>query len=153
MEAGEGSPEEAEQSVSACEVALDRSLLKLFNAAVRGERLQQALEAACQLSQVRSLEGAIKLANHNRQTALAERIAMFLETRLELEAAEEADQVSCVTFTLRCSAHLLIMDWSQPVHYLFPGLFCVLCALTRQNQGLGEVGAAAVVSATLAVLL
>ncbi|KAL3149950.1 hypothetical protein ABBQ38_013311 [Trebouxia sp. C0009 RCD-2024] len=92
VEAGEGSTEEAEQAVSVCEVALDRALLKLFNAAVRGSRLQQALEAACQLSQVRSLEGAIKLANHNRQTALAERITMFLETRLELEAAEEADQ-------------------------------------------------------------
>ena len=92
MEAGEGSSA-VEQDVSAAEVALDRSLLKLFNAAVRGDRLQQALEAACQLSQVKSLEGAIKLANHNRQTALADRIAMFLQTRLELEAAEEADQV------------------------------------------------------------
>ena len=98
MEAGEGSSA-VEQDVSAAEVALDRSLLKLFNAAVRGDRLQQALEAACQLSQVKSLEGAIKLANHNRQTALADRIAMFLQTRLELEAAEEADQV-LVAFAL-----------------------------------------------------
>lgn len=91
-EAGE-STSDTEQSVTAGEVALDRCLLKLFNAAVRGDRLQQALEAACQLSQVRSLEGAIKLANHNRQTALADRIALFLQTRLELEAAE-ADQVA-----------------------------------------------------------
>ena len=98
MEAGEGSSA-VEQAVSAAEFALDRSLLKLFNAAVRGDRLQQALEAACQLSQVKSLEGAIKLANHNRQTALADRIAMFLQTRLELEAAEAADQVP-VTFAL-----------------------------------------------------
>jgi len=90
-EAGESSSD-AEQGVAASEVALDRCLLKLFNAAVRGDRLQQALEAACQLSQARSLEGAIKLANHNRQTALADRIALFLQTRLELEAAE-ADQV------------------------------------------------------------
>lgn len=80
--------------MNAAELALDRILLKLFNAAVRGDRLQQALEAACQLSHVKSLEGAIKLANHNRQTALAERIALFLQTRLELEAAEEADQVT-----------------------------------------------------------
>ena len=79
------------------EVALDRCLLKLFNATVRGDKLQQALEAACQLSQVRSLEGAIKLANHNRQTALADRIALFLETRLEQEAAE-AEQVSSAAF-------------------------------------------------------
>ena len=93
VEGGEGSSK-VEQAVSAAEFALDRSLLKLFNAAVRGDRLQQALEAACQLSQVKSVEGAIKLANHNRQTALADRIAMFLQTRLELEAAEEeADQV------------------------------------------------------------
>lgn len=92
MEAGEGSSA-VEQAVSAAEVALDQTLLKLFHAAVRGDRLQQALEAACQLSQVKSLEGAIKLANHNRQTALANRIAVFLQTRLELEAAEEADQV------------------------------------------------------------
>lgn len=93
MEAGEGSSA-VEQAVSGAEVALDRTLLKLFNAAVRGDRVQQALEAACQLSQVKSVEGAIKLANHNRQTALADRIAMFLKTRLELEAAEEADPVS-----------------------------------------------------------
>ena len=92
VESGE-STSEAELAVTAAELALDRMLLKLFNAAVRGERLQQALEAACQLSQARSLEGAIKLANHNRQTALADRIAMLLQTRLELEAAEEADQV------------------------------------------------------------
>lgn len=102
VEAGEGSSA-VEQAVSGAEVALDRTLLKLFNAAVRGDRLQQALEAACQLSQVKSLEGAIKLANHNRQTALADRIAMFLKTRLELEAAEEADQVS---FTLH--SHTLV---------------------------------------------
>ncbi len=91
VEAGD-STSEAEQTVAASEVALDCCLLKLFNAAVRGDRLQQALEAACQLSQTRSLEGAIKLANHNRQTALADRIALFLETRLEAEAAE-VDQV------------------------------------------------------------
>lgn len=90
---GGGGSSAVEQAVSAAELGLDRSLLKLLNAAVRGDRLQQALEAACQLTQVKSLEGAIKLANHNRQTALADRIAMFLETRLELEAAEEADQV------------------------------------------------------------
>ena len=94
-ESGESS-NEAEQAVSAAELALDRVLLKLLNAAVRGDRLQQALEAACQLSQVKSLEGAIKLANHNRQTALADRIALFLQTRLEVEAAEEADQVTCI---------------------------------------------------------
>ena len=79
--------------MAAAEVALDRCLLKLFNAAVRSDKLQQALEAACQLTQVRSMEGAIKLANHNRQTALADRIALLLEARLEQEAAEAADQV------------------------------------------------------------
>lgn len=115
MEAGEGSSA-VEQAVSGAEVALDRTLLKLFNAAVRGDRLQQALEAACQLSQVKSLEGAIKLANHNRQTALADRIAMFLKTRLELEAAEEADQVS---FTLH-SEGLVHLHQSQ----MLSGLLC-----------------------------
>lgn len=105
-EAGE-STSKAEQAMVAGEVALDRCLLKLFNAAVRGDKLQQALEAACQLSQVRSLEGAIKLANHNRQTALADRIALFLETRLEQEAAE-AEQVSSAAFA---NAAYVIMSY------------------------------------------
>ena len=97
-ESGE-STSEAEQRVTAAEVALDRCLLKLFNTAVRGDKLQQALEAACQLTQVRSMEGAIKLANHNRQTALADRIALLLEARLEQEAAEAADQVQPIVMT------------------------------------------------------
>ena len=113
VEAGEGSSA-VEQAVSGAEVALDRTLLKLFNTAVRGDRLQQALEAACQLSQVKSLEGAIKLANHNRQTALADCIAMFLKTRLELEAAEEADQVSLTlhshTFVHIHQSYALVTD-------------------------------------------
>lgn len=34
-----------------------------------------------------ALEGALKLANHHRATALAERISAFIEQRLALEAA------------------------------------------------------------------
>jgi len=56
--------------VGGAELALDRTLLKLLNAAVCGDRLQQELEAACQLSQAESLEGAIKLANHDRQRGI-----------------------------------------------------------------------------------
>ena len=39
---------------------------------------------------VQSLEGALKLANHYRAPALAERISAFVATRLELEAARES---------------------------------------------------------------
>ena len=93
-EAGEDSSE-LQQELLSGEVALDRCLLKLFSIALRADKLQQALEIACQLQQQRALEGAIQLANHNRQPALSERIATFLQNRLDLEAAE-AEQVCCL---------------------------------------------------------
>lgn len=90
-EAGEDTSQ-LQQDLAAAETALDRCLLKLFNMALRADKLQQALEVACQLHQQKALEGAIQLANHNRQPALSDRIATFLQNRLDLEAAE-AEQV------------------------------------------------------------
>lgn len=90
-ETGEDSSQ-LQQDLATAEVALDRCLLKLFNVALRADKLQQALEVASQLQQQKAVEGAIQLANHNRQPALSDRIATFLQNRLDIEAAE-AEQV------------------------------------------------------------
>jgi len=47
----------------------------------------RALEAVGTLHNMPALEGALKLANHHRATALAERISAFIEQRLAMEAA------------------------------------------------------------------
>lgn len=63
----------------------------------QGDRLQRGYEATARLNTVKSLEGAMRLANHMRAAPLAERIAQLLEARLaeeaEGEAAEEAEGV------------------------------------------------------------
>ena len=50
---------------------IDKKLLRMFQSAVKAEKVVRALELASQLSAVRSLEGALKLANHHRYTCSA----------------------------------------------------------------------------------
>ena len=45
---------------------IDKKLLRMFQSAVKAEKVVRALEVASQLTAVRSLEGAVKLANHHR---------------------------------------------------------------------------------------
>ena len=52
-------------------------------------RQQRALELASALALEKSLDGALRLANHHHATVLAERIVAFMETRLQLEAAAQ----------------------------------------------------------------
>ncbi|KAK9809234.1 hypothetical protein WJX72_011841 [[Myrmecia] bisecta] len=80
---------EWEEAVGARELEVDKVLLKLLNAALKGDRLARALELAGSLHGVKSLEGALRLVNNARIPALAERISAFLQTRLELDAVEE----------------------------------------------------------------
>lgn len=118
-EAGEDSSQ-VQQELSAAEVALDRCLLKLFSVALRADKLQQALEVACQLQQQRALEGAIQLANHNRQPALSDRIATFLQNRLDLEAAE-AEQAGSLSHlpSKSLSRHTRIDMSNTPLWFRF----------------------------------
>ena len=46
--------------------SIDKKLLRMFQSAVKAEKVVRALEVASQLTAVRSLEGAVKIANHHR---------------------------------------------------------------------------------------
>ncbi|KAG2485280.1 hypothetical protein HYH03_015955 [Edaphochlamys debaryana] len=59
----------------------DRELLRVFQKAVRGERHARALELAAQMASFKSLDGALKIANHNQARGLAERIREFMDRR------------------------------------------------------------------------
>ena len=50
-------------------------------------RQQRAFELASTLALEQSLQGALRLANHHHATVLAERVAAFIESRLEMEQA------------------------------------------------------------------
>ena len=82
-----GGEEGAELAIAAAEAAADRALLRAFHAALKARALERALEAAGRLCLTRSLEGALKLANHHRVPALAERVSALLSARLEMEQA------------------------------------------------------------------
>lgn len=74
-------------AIAAAEAAADRALLRAFHASLKARALERALEAAGRLCLTRSLEGALKLANHHRAPALAERVSALLSARLEMEQA------------------------------------------------------------------
>ena len=48
----------------------------MFQSAVKAEKVVRALEVASQLSAVRSLEGALKLANHHRYVYLSSSVCV-----------------------------------------------------------------------------
>lgn len=83
-QADEAAAADAEQA----EKELDGALLKLYHAALKTNRLPRALGIAGRMGIAHSLEGALKLANHYRVPALADKISTLLQSRLELEAAE-----------------------------------------------------------------
>lgn len=63
------------------------------HAVTQGDRLVRGYEAAARLNTIKSLEGALRLANHMRAAPLAERIGQLLEARMaeEAQGAEEAE--------------------------------------------------------------
>lgn len=67
----EGSSAATQEQVLDAQDRIDKKLLRMFQGAVKAEKVVRALELASQLSAVRSLEGALKLANHHRCTCLS----------------------------------------------------------------------------------
>eukprot|EP00951_Prasinocladus_malaysianus_P013223 scaffold99593_cov51-Prasinocladus_malaysianus.AAC.4 len=63
----------AESVVSDCELEADRCALKLVQHAIKNGLLARALELAGNMHLTPSLEGALRLATHHHQPALAER--------------------------------------------------------------------------------
>ncbi|KAG2451888.1 hypothetical protein HYH02_003663 [Chlamydomonas schloesseri] len=68
----------------------DAALLKAFQKFVRAERHGRALEVAAMLNMCKSLSGAVAVANHHQARGLAERIAVVLEQKQAIIAANEA---------------------------------------------------------------
>ncbi len=66
----EGSSTALQEQVLDAQDRIDKKLLRMFQSAVKAEKVVRALELASQLSAVRSLEGALKLANHHRYKSL-----------------------------------------------------------------------------------
>ncbi|KAI7839202.1 hypothetical protein COHA_007091 [Chlorella ohadii] len=78
---------ELEGAVHQAQLEADRITLRLIQKLLAADRQARALEAVGTLHNMPALEGALKLANHHRATALAERISAFIEQRLAMEAA------------------------------------------------------------------
>jgi chromosome transmission fidelity protein 4 len=81
----------ARAAVAEADALADRALIRLFHAALKAGSLERALEAASRLAGLKSLEGALKLANALKAPVLAERVAALLTRRMELEGAATAD--------------------------------------------------------------
>ena len=73
------------QPAQAAELEMNKALLKLFNAALKADRLGRAAELAAHMTHASCLEGALKMANAARAVALAERITGIIHGRLALE--------------------------------------------------------------------
>jgi hypothetical protein len=73
------------QPAQAAELELNKALLKLFNAALKGDRLGRAAELASHMTHASCLDGALKMANAARAVALAERITGIIHGRLAME--------------------------------------------------------------------
>jgi chromosome transmission fidelity protein 4 len=73
------------QPAAAAELELNKTLLKLFNAALKADRLGRAAELASHMTHAPCLEGALKMANAARAVALAERITSIIHGRVALE--------------------------------------------------------------------
>ncbi|GAB4823682.1 hypothetical protein N2152v2_010728 [Parachlorella kessleri] len=88
--AGGKQDEAARLELEAQQLEADKLGLKLFAKLIQSDRHARALEVASLLHGTHSLEGALKLANQLRAPTLAERLAAFVEQRLEIEAEEAA---------------------------------------------------------------
>jgi hypothetical protein len=62
---------------------IDASLIKLIAHACKAERTARALDLATQLQLPKSLQGALRLANHYKLGALAERISKLMQARFD----------------------------------------------------------------------
>lgn len=66
FQGSEGASAALQEQIREAEDKIDKKLLRMFQSAVKAEKVVRALEVASQLRAVRSLEGALKLANHHR---------------------------------------------------------------------------------------
>jgi chromosome transmission fidelity protein 4 len=79
----------AQARLKAAAVQMDASLLKIMQITSKGDRLEQALEAARLLTQIQSLDAAAKLAAFFHQPGLQERVLLIKEARSGEDAFEK----------------------------------------------------------------
>ncbi|CAL8470187.1 g9729 [Coccomyxa elongata] len=79
MRESEGQRDDAGEELEAAQKDADRTLLRVFHAALKAEKVARALEVAAQLALPVSLQGALRLATHHRAIALAERVQCLIE--------------------------------------------------------------------------
>ncbi|GAX80265.1 hypothetical protein CEUSTIGMA_g7703.t1 [Chlamydomonas eustigma] len=76
-----------EMEIANANVEVSKCLMKLYYAALEGDKQARGLELACRMEDEKSLEGAIRLANFKRMPRLAEAIGNLLSSRQEAAAA------------------------------------------------------------------
>ena len=90
-----------QSEIGDAEDKVDKKLLRMFQSDVKSEKVVRALEVASQLTALRSLEGALKLANHHRYiigcSAITTRTSHMHEVRQACTAKVAAGQ--------RCQDH------------------------------------------------
>ena len=67
--------------ITQADVEMDKTLLRLIQGCIRGDRLEAALSYASELNLQRSLQGALKLAVGSKKRNLGERISALLNNR------------------------------------------------------------------------
>jgi len=82
------------QPALTAELELNKALLKLFNAALKGDRLGRAAELAAHMTHASCLDGALKMANAARAVSLAERITGIIHGRQAMEVEMGGDELA-----------------------------------------------------------
>eukprot|EP00878_Enallax_costatus_P041669 GHUV01048510.1.p1 GENE.GHUV01048510.1~~GHUV01048510.1.p1 ORF type:complete len:234 (+),score=57.64 GHUV01048510.1:661-1362(+) len=75
--------------INSLRVEADKTNLRLLTAYLKVGKQTRALELVGNLHQSKSIEGALKIANHFHMPQLAERITSFLEDKIQYEQEQE----------------------------------------------------------------
>ena len=78
---------------------IDKKLLRMFQSAVKAEKVVRALEVASQLTAVRSLEGAVKIANHHRCRPVQCRDLLCTSRRMHVISGQDAVNFDSLTMS------------------------------------------------------
>ena len=79
---------------------IDKKLLRMFQSAVKAEKVVRALEVASQLTAVRSLEGAVKIANHHRYGPVQCGNSLCTSRRMQVISGQDAVPSDSLTMSL-----------------------------------------------------
>lgn len=113
----------AQDALRAAQTEADKSLLRLFHAACKGERPARAADVAAALNLTTSMHGALKLANAMSQNVLAERVTNLIEASMAAAAAAaevEAARAYGGSIEMDTPGQAPQQHYSQPAAYVAP---------------------------------